>query len=701
MRLLVITHSLDRNGAAVCLVDLLLHLRQQGWSIDVLHGGEGPFVPELHAVGIRTLNRLNRHQYDVALINTVLDARWISSLEPHLPCLLWAHEGRVVLPPGTPSVAAWRTMLTQASKLVFQTAWQAHEVLGDHLDTLRPNQLALVPNGLPEWALAPLDTTRTSQPTIAWTGVICPRKRPGDMAKAVLQLTDIGAVCQFTGNASFMRLLPASDRDLFATSRPLAATRRNQSPRQRRARGSSPRVLPAICCLWRQRRRHCSPHCPVIWQHERVALTRWRRSGPCPPPADGAHRHCAGRTFGRCSTTDGVAPYTGCAAPAHAENQPSPHSGQTHRSSSWTQNVSTSLATPSTTWPCERKSYGGIFDFDAKFERLRTVNASLEDPSVWNDPKKAQELGKEKKSLDGVVLTLDKLTRELADNTELYDMSKEEGDEAGLMTIEAETAKLKPEIEQLEFRRMFRNEADPLNCFVDIQAGAGGTEACDWASMLLRQYLKYAERKGFKTTVEEETPGDVAGIKSATIKIEGEYAYGLLRTETGVHRLVRKSPFDSSGGRHTSFASLFVYPEIDDSIQIDINPADVRTDTYRASGAGGQHINKTDSAVRLTHMPTGIVVQCQDGRSQHGNRDIAWQRLRSKLYDFEMRKRQEEAQKLEDTKTDVGWGHQIRSYVLDNSRIKDLRTNVEISATQKVLDGDLDAFIEASLKQGV
>ena len=374
---------------------------------------------------------------------------------------------------------------------------------------------------------------------------------------------------------------------------------------------------------------------------------------------------------------------------------------RTPRTTPWTQNVSTSLATPSTTWPCERKSYGGIFDFDAKFERLRTVNASLEDPSVWNDPKKAQELGKEKKSLDGVVLTLDKLTRELADNTELYDMSKEEGDEAGLMTIEAETAKLKPEIEQLEFRRMFRNEADPLNCFVDIQAGAGGTEACDWASVLLRQNLKYAGRSGFKTSVEEETPGDVAGIKSATIKIEGEYAYGLLRTETGVHRLVRKSPFDSSGGRHTSFASLFVYPEIDDSSEININPSDERTDTDRSSGAGGQHINKTDSAVRLTHMPTGIVVQCQDGRSQHGNRDIAWQRLRSKLYDFEMRKRQEEAQKLEDTKTDVGWGHQIRSYVLDNSRIKDLRTNVEISATQKVLDGDLDAFIEASLKQGV
>ncbi|WP_311220632.1 MULTISPECIES: peptide chain release factor 2 [unclassified Acidovorax] len=340
-------------------------------------------------------------------------------------------------------------------------------------------------------------------------------------------------------------------------------------------------------------------------------------------------------------------------------------------------------------------------DFDAKFERLRTVNASLEDPAVWNDPKKAQELGKEQKSLSGVVVTLDKLTRELADNAELYDMSKEEGDEAGLLTIEAETAKQRTAVEELEFRRMFRMEADPLNCFVDIQAGAGGTEACDWASMLLRQYLKYAERKGFKATVEEETPGDVAGLKSATIKIEGEYAYGLLRTETGVHRLVRKSPFDSSGGRHTSFASLFVYPEIDDSIQIDINPSDVRTDTYRASGAGGQHINKTDSAVRLTHIPTGIVVQCQDGRSQHSNRDVAWQRLRSRLYDYELRKRQEEQQKLEDTKTDVGWGHQIRSYVLDNSRIKDLRTNVEISATQKVLDGDLDAFIEASLKQGV
>ena len=299
------------------------------------------------------------------------------------------------------------------------------------------------------------------------------------------------------------------------------------------------------------------------------------------------------------------------------------------------------------------------------------------------------------------MLGLTRLTYELSDNSELYAMSRDEGDDDSLLHIETETAKLATEIEQLEFRRMFNNPADPLNCFLDIQAGAGGTEACDWASMLLRQYLKYAERKGFKTQIEDESPGDTAGIKGATIKIEGEYAFGLLRTETGVHRLVRKSPFDSSGGRHTSFASVFVYPEVDDSIEIDINPSDVRVDTFRASGAGGQHINKTDSAVRLTHIPTGIVVQCQDGRSQHSNRDVAWKRLRSRLYDFELRKQQEAQQKLEDTKTDVGWGHQIRSYVLDNSRIKDLRTNVEVSATQKVLDGDLDVFIEASLKQGV
>jgi peptide chain release factor 2 len=300
-----------------------------------------------------------------------------------------------------------------------------------------------------------------------------------------------------------------------------------------------------------------------------------------------------------------------------------------------------------------------------------------------------------------VVLVIDRLSQELADNTELFAMSRDEGDEAGMIGIEAEAATVATEVEKMEFRRMFNNPADPLNAFLDIQAGAGGTEACDWASMLLRQYLRYAERKGFKAQIEDESAGDTAGIKGATIKIEGEYAFGLLRTETGVHRLVRKSPFDSSGGRHTSFASVFVYPEIDDSIEIDINPADVRTDTFRASGAGGQHINKTDSAVRLTHIPTGIVVQCQDGRSQHSNRDVAWKRLRSRLYDFELRKQQEAQQKLEDTKTDVGWGHQIRSYVLDQSRIKDLRTNYETSATQKVLDGDLDPFIEASLKQGV
>ena len=346
-------------------------------------------------------------------------------------------------------------------------------------------------------------------------------------------------------------------------------------------------------------------------------------------------------------------------------------------------------------------NFGGIFDYPAKERKLSEVNAALEDSKVWDNPKRAQELGREKRSLEDVVHVIDRLSQELADNTELFEMSKADGDDAGMMAIKGEAGKVATEVEKMEFRRMFNNPADPLNAFLDIQAGAGGTEACDWASMLLRQYLKYAERKGFKTTIEDETAGDTAGIKGATIKVEGEYAFGLLRTETGVHRLVRKSPFDSSGGRHTSFASVFVYPEVDDSIEIDINPSDVRTDTFRASGAGGQHINKTDSAVRLTHIPTGIVVQCQDGRSQHGNRDVAWKRLRSRLYDFEMRKRQAEQQKLEDSKTDVGWGHQIRSYVLDQSRIKDLRTNYETSATQKVLDGDLDPFIEASLKQGV
>lgn len=332
---------------------------------------------------------------------------------------------------------------------------------------------------------------------------------------------------------------------------------------------------------------------------------------------------------------------------------------------------------------------------------MNEVNAALENPNVWNEPKRAQELGREKKLLETVVETIDHLASNLADNNELFEMSKADGDLPALAAIEAEAATLGETVEQLEFRRMFNNPADPLNCFIDIQAGAGGTEACDWAAMLLRQYLKYCERKGFKTEVLEETEGDVAGIRSATIKVEGDYAFGHLRTETGVHRLVRKSPFDSSGGRHTSFASLFVYPEVDDSIEIEINPADVRVDTFRASGAGGQHINKTDSAVRLTHIPTNIVVQCQNDRSQHRNRDEAWQMLRSRLYEHEMQKQRVAQQKLEDSKTDVGWGHQIRSYVLDNSRIKDLRTNVEISNTQKVLDGDLDVFIQASLKQGV
>ncbi|MFZ8940157.1 MAG: peptide chain release factor 2 [Burkholderiaceae bacterium] len=343
----------------------------------------------------------------------------------------------------------------------------------------------------------------------------------------------------------------------------------------------------------------------------------------------------------------------------------------------------------------------GYLDYDAKVSKLSEVNAALEDPNVWNDPKRAQALGKEKRALEDVVLVLQQTQTGLDDLRELHELAQAEGDMDTMASIGQDLQAIEQSIKQLEFRRMFNNPADPSPCFMDIQAGAGGTEACDWASMLLRQYLRFAERRGFKATIEDETPGDVAGIKSASIKIEGDHAYGLLRTETGVHRLVRKSPFDSAGGRHTSFASVFVYPEVDDDIDIQINPADVRTDTYRASGAGGQHINKTDSAVRLTHVPTGTVVQCQDSRSQHANRDVAWRRLRAKLYDLEMRQRMNEQQKLEDSKTDVGWGHQIRSYVLDQSRIKDLRTGVEISNTQKVLDGDLDALIEASLKQGV
>ncbi|HVL76668.1 MAG TPA: peptide chain release factor 2 [Noviherbaspirillum sp.] len=340
-------------------------------------------------------------------------------------------------------------------------------------------------------------------------------------------------------------------------------------------------------------------------------------------------------------------------------------------------------------------------DFDVKSEKLEQVNGELEDPNVWNDPKRAQDLGREKKSLEAIVLTLTQIGNDVRDASDLFEMAREEGDEATLLAIEGDAAGLEQQVEEMEFRRMFSNPLDANNCFIEIQAGAGGTEAQDWASMLLRQYLRYCERKDFKTEILEISDGEVAGIKTASIKVEGEYAYGFLRTETGVHRLVRKSPFDSAGGRHTSFASVFVYPEVDESIEIEINPADVRTDTYRASGAGGQHINKTDSAVRLTHEPTGIVVQCQNDRSQHRNRAEAWAMLKSRLYELELRKRMSEQQKMEDAKTDIGWGHQIRSYVLDQSRIKDLRTNHEVGNTKAVLDGDLDDFIAASLKQGV
>jgi peptide chain release factor 2 len=300
-----------------------------------------------------------------------------------------------------------------------------------------------------------------------------------------------------------------------------------------------------------------------------------------------------------------------------------------------------------------------------------------------------------------VVESLTVIRSGLQDTSDLLEMAREENDDDTLIAVEADAAELQQQVEGLEFRRMFSNPLDKNNCFIDIQAGAGGTEAQDWASMLLRQYLRYCERKGFKTEILEQSDGEVAGIKTATLKVEGDYAYGFLRTETGVHRLVRKSPFDSAGGRHTSFSSLFVYPEVDDSIEIDVNPADVRVDTYRASGAGGQHINKTDSAVRLTHTPSGIVVQCQNDRSQHRNRAEAWAMLKSRLYELELRKRMSEQQKLEDAKTDIGWGHQIRSYVLDQSRIKDLRTNFETGNTKAVLDGDIDDFIAASLKQGV
>ncbi len=346
-------------------------------------------------------------------------------------------------------------------------------------------------------------------------------------------------------------------------------------------------------------------------------------------------------------------------------------------------------------------SCGGIFDFEAKQRRLTEVTRLAEDPAVWSDNKRAQEIGRERKSLESLIRTFGQIDTGLRDAKELFDIARSEQDDATLVAIEKDARGLEQTVADMEFRRMFSNPMDPNSCFLDIQAGSGGTEAQDWAQMLERMYLRYCERKGFRVELLEESPGEVAGIKSASLKVNGDYAYGRLRTETGVHRLVRKSPFDANARRHTSFASVFVYPEVDETIEVTINPADLRVDTFRASGAGGQHVNKTDSAIRITHLPTNIVVQCQNDRSQHRNRAEAMAMLKSKLYDLELRKRQEEKQVLEDAKTDIGWGHQIRSYVLDQSRIKDLRTHIEIGNTQAVLDGDLDDFIEASLKRGV
>ena len=367
----------------------------------------------------------------------------------------------------------------------------------------------------------------------------------------------------------------------------------------------------------------------------------------------------------------------------------------------WKPNNSTPSLISCKTWPYAARNYGGIFDFDTKQERLAEVGELAEDPAIWQDAKRAQDLGRERKMLEGVVLGLGKIQQDLADAGELFEMAQAENDDESLNATAADIQDIEKRVADMEFRRMFAHPMDPNNCFVDIQSGSGGTEAQDWASMLLRMYLRYCERKGFSVEVLEQSDGEVAGIKGASLKVTGDYAYGHLRTETGVHRLVRKSPFDSGNRRHTSFSSVFVFPEVDDSIEVEINPADLRVDTYRASGAGGQHINKTDSAVRITHLPTNIVVQCQSDRSQHRNRAEAMAMLKSRLYEEELRKRNEEKQVLEDGKSDIGWGHQIRSYVLDQSRIKDLRTNVEIGNTQSVLDGDLDDFISASLKQGV
>lgn len=345
--------------------------------------------------------------------------------------------------------------------------------------------------------------------------------------------------------------------------------------------------------------------------------------------------------------------------------------------------------------------WGGIFDYDEKKERLQEVELELGEPSIWDDPDKAQALGRERASLEAVVQTIEDLSSGLDDLQDLLDLAIDEDDEDTVSEVEADLEKLEARLAQLEFRRMFSGEMDANNAYMDIQSGSGGTEAQDWAEMLLRMYLRWGESKGFKTELMEASAGDVAGIKSATIRFEGEYAFGWLRTETGVHRLVRKSPFDSNNGRHTSFASAFVSPEVDDNIEIEINPADLRVDTYRASGAGGQHVNKTDSAIRITHEPSGIVVQCQSQRSQHANRDFAMKQLKAKLYEMEMLKRNEAAQAQEESKADIGWGSQIRSYVLDDQRIKDLRTNVQTSNCGKVLDGDIDDFIVASLKSGL
>ncbi|MBA1145514.1 peptide chain release factor 2 [Ectothiorhodospiraceae bacterium WFHF3C12] len=346
------------------------------------------------------------------------------------------------------------------------------------------------------------------------------------------------------------------------------------------------------------------------------------------------------------------------------------------------------------------ESLRGYLDYAGRKERLEEVHRELEDPDVWNEPERAQALNKERSQLEDLVGTLEDLTSGLEDAGELLEMAVEEGDDDTVSSVASDLDGYERRVAGLEFRRMFSGEMDEKNAFVDIQAGSGGTEAQDWANMLLRMYLRWAENKGFRSEIIELSEGEVAGIKSATLKVEGEYAFGWLRTETGVHRLVRKSPFDSGNRRHTSFAAVFVSPEIDDDVAIDVDPSDLRVDVYRASGAGGQHVNRTESAVRITHLPTGIVVQCQNDRSQHKNRATAMKQLQAKLYELEMQKRREEAEQVEDSKADIGWGSQIRSYVLDQSRIKDLRTSVEVGNTQAVLDGALDQFIEASLKAG-